>query len=105
MAHSTLRTTTNHAFGPPSLKLGSVGSGRTSYRDGSMLSTTHPAAKASSISFLRYPPRPLIARFGVREAEQEQPTARLQDRPQPPDVLPPVLVAEDVEQPAVDHAV
>jgi len=45
------RTTTNHALGPPSLKLKSFKSCRTSNRVGSMLSTAHPSAKASRISF------------------------------------------------------
>ena len=43
------------------------GSSRTSYRDGSMLATTQPSAKASSISFRHTAPRPLFARLGVRE--------------------------------------
>ena len=47
----TLLTTTNHAFGPPSLNEMSFGSGRTSYRDDSMDSTFQPSAKATSISF------------------------------------------------------
>lgn len=40
-----------HAFGAPSLKLISFRSGRTSYPDGSMLSTYEPWAKASCSSF------------------------------------------------------
>ncbi len=46
-----LFTTTNHAFGPPSLNEMSFGSGRTSYRDGSTDSITQPWLKATSISF------------------------------------------------------
>src|SRR6266545_1112918 len=55
--------------------------------------------------FLRHPPWPLRARLLVAEAEQEQPTARLQDTRQALDVPPAVVVVEDVEQAAVDHAV
>jgi hypothetical protein len=41
----------------------------------------------------------------IRETHQEKPTARLQDRGQPFDVPAAVLVAEDMEQAAVDHVV
>lgn len=44
----------------------SFGSSRTSYRDGSMASTTQPSAKASSTSFRVTASRPLFARLGVR---------------------------------------
>src|SRR5262245_51884025 len=54
---------------------------------------------------LRPPPRPLRPRLLVTEAQQEQPTARLEDGRQPLDVTVTVLVAENVEQAAVDHAV
>jgi hypothetical protein len=54
---------------------------------------------------LRHPPRPLRARLLVAEAEQEQPSARLQDGRQPLNVGPAVFVAEDMEQAAVDHVV
>src|SRR6266704_1408550 len=43
--HPTLLTTTNHAFGPPSLNVKSFKSGRTSNRDGSIRSTAQPSAK------------------------------------------------------------
>lgn len=46
-----LFATTNHSFGPPSWKLLSFGSARTSYCDGSMDSITQPSAEASSIFF------------------------------------------------------
>ena len=50
-AHQSRRTTTtNHAFGPPSLKVMSFKSGRTSYLAGSMDSMAQPAAKASCSS-------------------------------------------------------
>src|SRR5438105_4895960 len=48
---------------------------------------------------LRHPPRPLRPRLLVAETEQEQPTARLQNRRQSLDVAEAVVVAEDVEQP------
>ena len=49
-AYTAFLATTNHAFGPPFLKLKSFASGLTSYRDGSMLSNAKHSAKASSIS-------------------------------------------------------
>src|ERR1019366_2806732 len=49
--HPAFLTTTNHALGPPSLNEKSFRSGRTSNRDGTILSTAHPSAKASRISF------------------------------------------------------
>ena len=49
---ASLSTTINHAFGPPSLKLTSLGSGRISYLERSMLWITQPSAKVSRISFL-----------------------------------------------------
>ena len=51
------------------------------------------------------PPRPLRAGLLVAEAEQEEPPARLGHMGQPGDVAGPILVVEDVEQAAVDHAV
>ena len=49
--HPTLFATPTDALGPPSLNEMSFGSGRTSYRDGTMDSTTQPSANASRISF------------------------------------------------------
>src|ERR1035438_8898830 len=49
--HPALLTTTIHAFGPPTLKVKSFRSSHTSNRDGTILSTAHPSAKASRISF------------------------------------------------------
>ena len=43
--------TANHAIGPPSLKVKSMRSGRTSNLDGSMDSTLQPSAKAACSSF------------------------------------------------------
>ena len=70
-----------------------------------MDSMLQPSAKAACSSFFDTRLGPCVAWLLVAEAEQEQPTARLQDRRQPFDVAPPVLVAEDVEQAAVDHVV
>src|SRR5439155_6940334 len=53
---------------------------------------------------LRDPPRPLGAGLLLAEAQQEEPPARFRDMGQPGDVASPVLVGEDVEQAAVDHA-
>ena len=64
-----------------------------------------PWAKASYSSFFDTRLGPWVARFLVAEAQQEQPTARLQHRRQPIDVTAAVLVAEDVEEAAVDHVV
>src|SRR5262249_52714299 len=50
--HHPRRITANHAFGPPSLKLNSLKSGRTSAPVGSMDSMPQPSAKASCSSFL-----------------------------------------------------
>src|SRR5262245_39469302 len=52
----------------------------------------------------RYPPWPLRPRLRVAEAQQEQPAARLEHLRQSPDVAPPVVIREDVEEAAVDHA-
>ena len=46
----TLLTTTDHAFGPPSLNFKSFMSGRVSNLEGSTDSTIQPSAKASLIS-------------------------------------------------------
>jgi hypothetical protein len=51
---------------------------------------------------LRHPPRPLGARLLVAKAPQEQPTALLQHHRQPFDVAG-VVIAEDMEEAAVDH--
>ena len=48
--HGARFTTAIHAFGPPSLNTKSFISGRTSNRDGAILATTQPSAKAISIS-------------------------------------------------------
>src|SRR5262249_44698571 len=52
-----------------------------------------PAIGERVVQFLaRHPPRPLRPRLRVAEAQQEQPAARLEHLPQPPDVAPPVVV-------------
>src|SRR5258708_1679615 len=50
-------------------------------------------------------PGALGAGLLVAEAEQEEPTALPGHMGQPGDVASPILIGEDVEQPAVDHAV
>ena len=56
------------------------------------------------VQFLpRYPSRPVVPRFMVAEAHQEQPATWLHYLRQPVQVTPPVLVGEDVEQAAVDN--
>ncbi len=67
------RTTTNHAFGPPSENDKSFRSGRPATRSGSTDFMTQPSVKAACCSFF-------VTRLLVAEAEQEQPTVRLQDR-------------------------
>src|SRR5262249_20398251 len=64
-----------------------------------------PAIGEGVVEFLpRYPLRALGSRFLVTKTHQEHSAARLDHPRQPLDVAPPVVVGEDVEQPAVDHA-
>ena len=66
--HAVRRITANHAFGPPSLKVKSFRSGRTSTLIGPMDSMLQPSAKAACSS--SFDTRSALApRFLVREAQ------------------------------------
>src|SRR5262249_55019002 len=65
-----------------------------------------PALSEGVVQFLLgHPSRPVRARLLVADAHQEQPTARLQHRRHPLDIAAAVLVAEAVEEAAVDHVI
>ncbi len=87
------------AFGPPSLKMMSFKSGRTSNLTGAMDSITLPSAKASRISFADTLRGPCVPGSSSEKHITKKANARPdEDRRRPLDVAPPIIVVENMEE-------